>query len=134
ALASARAVEGRVDGARKILDSVAAASPRAAARWFYHARMLLDLASGTAIGPPPAALVSDTAVGGLVTLGLWLALEGDTAAARRLVEAVSRRSQRERNRLGAGPLVVESVISRKAGNWRAVTNQLVSTALAGEHD
>jgi serine/threonine-protein kinase len=134
ALASARAVEGRADGARKILDSMAATSPRAAARWFYQAKMLLDLASGTAIGPPPAALVSDTAVGGLVTHALWLALAGDTTGARRLVEAVYRRSQRDRNRMGAGPLVVESVISRKAGNWRAVTNQLASTALAGEHD
>jgi tetratricopeptide (TPR) repeat protein len=132
--AGSLAARGAVSAADQKLRSAAAVAPGPRSRWYRHAALLLQVASGRPIAPLPDSHSRDTTPGGLTLRGLVSASRGDTSGARAMLEAVSRLSPVELLRLGDGPTLIEARIAAQGRRWNDVIKLLGSRALHGEHD
>jgi hypothetical protein len=131
--AASLAARGSVSAADQMLRNAAAGSgPRS--RWYRHAALLLEVASGRPIRSLSGAQLRDTTPAGLTLTGVVAAARGDTSLARRTLEALNTLPSVERLRLGDGPALVEAWIAAHAGQWKQVTLLLRGRAWHGEHD
>ena len=134
AYASALAAQGAARAADSVLDSEANASTGSSRRVLERLRLLLAIAGGRSVTPRPGLLSNDTTAAGRVAHALLEAASGDSSSARADLGTLSTLGARDSVVLGAGPLVVESLIAEKAGNHRRVVDLLGKVALAGEYD
>jgi serine/threonine-protein kinase len=133
-LAGAEAARGAVRAADTRLRQAAAAADQASRPWFGNAVILLSTASGRSPGPPPAWLLTDTTVGGLVAAGLWAVAAGDSVAAARRLAALDRRPATELRRLGFGPALLRASVAAAEQRWGDVIAALRPAADSGERD
>jgi serine/threonine-protein kinase len=134
AYASALAAQGAVGAADSVLEKEATASTGAPRRVYERLRLLLAMASGRGTTPRATLLSNDTTVAGRVARALLEAASGDSSSARVDLGALATLGARDSVVVGAGPLVVESLIAEKAGNYRRVVDLLGKVAFAGEYD
>ncbi len=132
-LASARAARGMVASADSVLAANAEASG-SAARWYHEARLLLYAASGHPLAHPSSRLMRDTTAAGELHRGLWFAVLGDAAAARRELARMERRSDREKAILDHGMVLVRAWVAAQVADWPGVVRLLGAIARRGEHD
>ena len=132
--AGSLAARGAVTQGDRILRKAAAETHGAQARWYLHARLLLNAASGRRMTLASVSLQDDTTAGGLTLRGLTAAITGDTAGARTALESLQRFSPVEKLRLGDGPSLIEAWIAVHARQWRQAIEVLGARAWRGEHD
>ncbi|HEX5963302.1 MAG TPA: protein kinase, partial [Gemmatimonadales bacterium] len=132
--AASLAARGSVSAADQMLRNAAAAGSGPRSRWYRHAALLLEVASGRPIRPLSGPPLRDTTPAGLTLTGLVAAARGDTSLARRTLEALNALPPVERLRLGDGPALVEAWLAAHAGQWKQVTLLLRGRAWHGEHD
>ena len=128
-LASAMAAQGKAGGADSVLRHAVAGSHGASARWYERARLELALSLG------PARARSDILPGddtppAMALRALWSAVSGDTALARRLLDAAGTKTPLPEN---VAP-VINAWIDIHAGRPRAAAQRVADAARAGEHD
>ena len=133
-LAGARAALGQPEAAGTQLLAAASAADGPARHWYANAAVLLAAAQGRTPGPVPRWLLADTTAGGEVAAGLWAAMIGDSAAARRRLASLERRPAVQQRRLGLGPALVRGYLLAAEGRWDDLTRALGGAAIAGERD
>jgi serine/threonine-protein kinase len=132
--ASALAARGAVAGADSVLREAARSSKGSTARWYERARLLLSIASGTAVSPRTDLVPGDSTVGARSLRALWAAEAGDTAGARAQLSALRSLSRRDLAVVGVGPLLTDAWIAAAGNRWRRVVDQLGRVAYVGEQD
>ena len=132
--AGSLAARGAVSAADQMLRNAAAAGSGPRSRWYLHAALLLEVASGRPIRPLPGPQLRDTTPAGLTLRGVVAAAGGDTSLARRTLEAINDLPPVEQLRLGDGPALVQAWIAAHGGRWQEVTRLLAERARHGEHD
>jgi tetratricopeptide (TPR) repeat protein len=131
--AAARAAQGAVTDADRLLLAASRAASGEERRWYEQAHLLLAMAGRRNPGTPRPALTSDSSAAGRVMHALWAAVQGDTVTAARALE-VAEAQPEEIKLLGAGPALARGWIDAHAGRWRPVADSLGPAARAGEHD
>ena len=128
------AARGDVRAADSTLAQAGATAGADVARWYHRARLLLAQAAEQPMPALPASLAADRSPAGLVTSGLAAAMAGDTNAARRALDELHAAATVELRRLGNGPLLIESWIMARRGDWRGAADHVAAAATTGEHD
>jgi hypothetical protein len=128
------AVHGAAADADASLAAAAAGASGAQRRWYEQVRTLLALTTGRPVPNVSAALAADTTPAALVVRGARLALRGDTAGARVLLDRIDALPGGTQSRLAGGPAFIGALIDGAAGRWAQVVATLGPAARAGEHD
>jgi tetratricopeptide (TPR) repeat protein len=132
--AGAEAAQGNPAAADRRLRVAAAGADAAERPWFANAVLLLAAAAGHSPGAVPDWLRADTASGALVAGGIWAAMAGDTALARRQLGALNQRPAVRLRHLGYGPTLLSAYLLAAEGRWTDVARRLEAAARAGERD